>query len=300
MNIAFLSILLNLILLTVSSSPVANIFLFHFGSEVSEWINIWLYFVKYQQNIQYTVLTDKAVADFKYETLSQNIKIISTSIKEITERARLVLNMTESLLIPNPYKLCDYRILFGLIFKHELDIGCGNQPCEYWGWSDFDNIAGNVFDNSFFPQLSSTNQAVDVTSKEWLAYKKYDIIATNYGIPTNGPFSLLKNNYVTTHLYKLVANYISSLQSNKPAYADEVGLKHAILFQEKLRRLTIYTPPQDMTCKNHWLWYNGTLYDLRRVARIRCAYFHYGGGSGTFVIIIVVYHVCGDCVCVYL
>ena len=275
--IVFLLVLLNEVNCN-SNIVIANVFLFHFGMELSEWVDIWLYFVKYQHYIKYTIITDKLESDFKHESLPNNVKVLTTSLLNISEKARLILNMNEPLTISQPYKLCDYRILFGILFKNELDFGCNDNKCQYWGWSDFDSIVGNIFDTSFFPLLTSNTN--NMLAEYLQHYNKYDIIATNNIIPTNGPFALLKYNNMTIHLYKLVASYSSSLTIQKPALIDEIGMKHAIAFQEKIQRLKMYTPPQDMTCKNQWLWYNGTLYDLKRVTRPRCAYFHYGGGTG--------------------
>lgn len=66
----------------------------------------------------------------------ENVRFIDMSIDEIRKRASKECGFKCSL--SKPYKLCDYKPAYGLIFKDIL------APYDFWGYCDPDAIYGNI------------------------------------------------------------------------------------------------------------------------------------------------------------
>lgn len=54
----------------------------------------------------------------KYKTGGGNIKVFSSSLADIQQRAEQKLHISAKL--PTPYKLCDFRPIYGIIFEDYL------------------------------------------------------------------------------------------------------------------------------------------------------------------------------------
>lgn len=77
------------------------------------------------------------VSDIKYDNiLPLNVKIVDMSLMELEELIRKTVGIVPKQL--NPYKLCDYKIAYGLIFERWL------QNCDYWGHTDMDLVYGSL------------------------------------------------------------------------------------------------------------------------------------------------------------
>lgn len=79
----------------------------------------------------------KIYSDVQYEgTLPDNVAIVKTSLKAIKERTEQIVGF--DVCLSRPYKLCDYRPLFGEIFKKDL------AKYDFWGYCDLDIIIGDI------------------------------------------------------------------------------------------------------------------------------------------------------------
>lgn len=65
-----------------------------------------------------------------------NVSVIQCKLEDIKERVETKLGFTVSL--NAPYKLCDFRPAFGMIFEEEL------KDADFWGWGDVDLIYGDL------------------------------------------------------------------------------------------------------------------------------------------------------------
>jgi hypothetical protein len=99
--------------------------------------------------------------------------------------------------IDSPYKLCDFKPLFGKIFEDFL------MGFDFWGYSDVDMVYGNV---SRF-----------ITNK---LFKNYDIISTYHGY-LSGPFSLFRNCEAINTLHKNIYDIENILADPKHYGIDE-------------------------------------------------------------------------------
>ena len=115
-----------------------------------EWMNVWLKSCELNSNIDFMIVTD-----IKLGELPSNVTILNIGFNELKKHFSNVLGFEVSL--ETPYKLCDYKPVYGKAFQKELD------GYEFWGCCDIDLIWGNI--SKFI-----TNEILD----------KYDLIG-KYG-----------------------------------------------------------------------------------------------------------------------
>lgn len=86
------------------------------------------------KNTEYNwlILTD----DKEKYNYPSNVKVIYSTFDEIKERFKNKIGLEISL--PSPYKLCDFKPTYGLVFEEYI------QEYEYWGHCDCDVIFGNL------------------------------------------------------------------------------------------------------------------------------------------------------------
>lgn len=103
----------------------------YFG-KFNNYFKLWLKSCSLNDTIDFLIFTDIEYDGF----LPNNVKMIKMSLGEIERRAIDVLGF--NVRIRKPYKLCDFRPLYGLIFKDYL------AGYEYWGHNDMDMIYGDI------------------------------------------------------------------------------------------------------------------------------------------------------------
>ncbi|GHU66204.1 hypothetical protein FACS1894184_03620 [Clostridia bacterium] len=83
-------------------------------------------------DIDFLILSD---CDFRYISIPNNVTIKKMQFSEIQQ---LVFEKTSGGVLPNPYKLCDYRPAYGDIFSEYL------QGYDWYGWCDCDMALGSI------------------------------------------------------------------------------------------------------------------------------------------------------------
>ena len=73
-------------------------------------------------------------SDNDLDNLPLNVTNIKCELKDIKNKIEQTLGFTISL--NAPYKLCDFRPAFGMIFSEYL------MECDFWGWGDIDLVYG--------------------------------------------------------------------------------------------------------------------------------------------------------------
>lgn len=104
----------------------------YFG-ELKPEFYLWLNSCGYNKTIDFLFVTDQKILS---DICPPNVKIVRTTLKEIKDVADGIFNFDVEL--SNPYKLCDYKVAYGLIFQKEL-----NQY-DFWGYCDSDMVLGNI------------------------------------------------------------------------------------------------------------------------------------------------------------
>ena len=100
---------------------------------------------KRNQKIDFLIYTDQKVDQFAILN-ANNIEFVTLSFDELREKVQSKFDFKISL--EKPYKLCDYKVAYGLIFEEEL------RGYDYWGFCDTDVLLGDIYnfleEHSFF------------------------------------------------------------------------------------------------------------------------------------------------------
>ncbi len=122
-----------------------------------------------------------------------NVVIESFSLSEFNKMASTELGL--DIHIRNPYKICDLRPAFGVIFSKFL------KDADFWAYSDLDLVYGNI--DRFLSQEIFENHDIITSRKEYLA----------------GHFTLYRNDKIVNELYKLSPLYQEIFQDNSRHFA---------------------------------------------------------------------------------
>ena len=96
-----------------------------------DWMPYWLKSCQSNSDIDFLLVTD-----IKNIEVPNNVHVMNISLKELKSLAEKKLKMQISL--ERPYKVCDYRPAYGIIFSDYL------KEYDYWGHCDFDLIWGDI------------------------------------------------------------------------------------------------------------------------------------------------------------
>ena len=247
----------------------SNLFILHFGSEWSSVLRNFFYFAQYHEETMYTILTN-ATSFSPYELfVPPNVVLHEISINAIvkaTEAVYGIQNEEHKLTVSNPYKLCDYRPYFGIIFSDLL------KGYTHWGWCDLDLVLGNVLSPYFLP-IADVKRIMNA-----------DAFITSYEMTFlfNGPYSILRKSTKSIQLYLMIPNAVDKLRENTevPWGAEELGMSMIAKAQEKLNNYSLYHP-HEMACNDMIMWYRGStfMYKIGKRLFLECVYYHSGGGD---------------------
>lgn len=177
----------------------------YFGS-LPNYFQLWLDSAKYNEKFDFFIITDSVMDDF---SIPKNVHIIRMTFLEVKKRVAKVLPY--SFKLAEPYKLCDYRPLFGLVFQDVI------MKYKFWGHCDPDIIWGDL-------------------SK----YITPHVLASYDRIYTSGHLTIYRNN-ATINDSALVTPKHSLLNSkhvytsNYSAYFDEGSLLRELQAQAGMR-----------------------------------------------------------------
>lgn len=103
----------------------------YFG-KLPEFFNVWLMGCKENKTIDWFIFTDDR-REFDYPA---NVIVTYCSFEEI--RLRIQEKFSFKITLDRPYKLCDYRVAYGDIFRAEL------KEYDFWGYCDIDVLFGDI------------------------------------------------------------------------------------------------------------------------------------------------------------
>lgn len=83
-------------------------------------------------DVDFLLFTDNTLA-----APPANLRVIRTTLAEVEQWAKQNTGHPEAV-ISTPYKLCDYKPMYGQIFREYL------HGCDFWGHSDIDLLYGNL------------------------------------------------------------------------------------------------------------------------------------------------------------
>lgn len=104
----------------------------YFG-KFPNYFDLWLKSCSYNTSVNWLIYTDQNKSDYD---VPDNVRFIKTTLGEIKDRASRVMGFEVAL--DRPYKLCDFKPSYGLIFSEDI------SEYDYWGYGDVDLIYGNI------------------------------------------------------------------------------------------------------------------------------------------------------------
>lgn len=107
----------------------------YFG-EFPKFFPYFLMTARRNKNIDFEIFTDQPVEQFSLLN-ARNIHFNRVTFSDLKKKIQSKFNFEISL--DDPYKLCDYKPAYGLIFEDEL-IGY-----DYWGFCDTDILLGDIY-----------------------------------------------------------------------------------------------------------------------------------------------------------
>ena len=157
------------------------------------WLNHFLKTCRYNLTVDWLLYADCE----RPNNLPSNIRFVKAHLSDFNLLASQQLGMEIS--IDNPYKLCDLKPAYGVIFENFI------KNYDFWGHTDLDVLYGNI-------RKFITNDLL----------QKYDIISARKEYIA-GHFTLFKNIHVVNSLYAEADNFENIFLDKKLCFFDECG-----------------------------------------------------------------------------
>jgi len=127
----------------------------------------------------------------------KNVAFKQQSLLEISKQISKVHDL-ENYILPNGYKLCDWRPSYGLIFQDEI------KNYDYWAYGDLDVIYGEMYSyvkNKYIQEI------------DFISFRNEYL---------SGSLTIIKNNFYNNNLFLNIENYYQEIR--KPSYQalDEI------------------------------------------------------------------------------
>jgi hypothetical protein len=221
----------------------------HFG-KLPPAIELTLETCKFNPHVQWLFVSDQVPP----VSLSRNITFIRSSLEEFRKlvESKLGLNIP----LRNPYKICDFRPAFGIIFSDHI------TGFTYWGHCDADVIYGDVyrFLSPLFPN-------------------RFDIIST-LDFRLNGPLTLFRNSEKVNQIFRRHPEYVKFFKDPKNLYVfDEYLLTPIVKELASKNEIRIYFDSTGMQRHEFHsglhVWKNGKIIEV--LSGHEAMFFHYGG-----------------------
>ena len=167
------------------------------GELPAAYFAIFLQSCRYNAQVDFLILNDRAEAANKRWALPDNVRIEQLSLADFNARASAALGVAVN--VRGGYKLCDLRPMYGRIFAAEL------ADYQFWGHCDMDLVLGDLSAILTADLLHS----FDIISlrREWIS----------------GPFSLYRNAEYCNNLYLKTRDWQRVVMNNELFRFDETG-----------------------------------------------------------------------------
>jgi len=163
----------------------------YFG-KLPNYFQLFLNSCAYNNTFNFIIFTDQNINNYK---INKNIKFEKMNFDELQQLTCEKLNT--DILISSPYKLCDYRPMYGKIFSDYI------IDYDFWGYCDIDMIFGQI--DKFLPNS---------------IFEQYD------KIQINGHLCFYKNSSDMNSLYSKKSSktmyYVDIMKIKEPCFFDEI------------------------------------------------------------------------------
>ena len=239
----------------------------YFG-KLPNYISLWIKSVRLNSNIDFFLYTDDSIDTIE---LPDNLHVIKLTLPQMKNLADKALNM--SVCLDRPYKCCDFKPVYGLIFKDDI---CSY---DYWGHCDLDMIFGDL--SRFFNQYEINKYDRFLTLGHLSLFRNNDEVNNRY--KANGSFRDFNtvftnsNSYAFDEFNGITSIYLANRYSmfTKRIFAD-ISPNH-----KRFTLSTLYS--LDRTPRNYriqtFIWDNGKVFHIYYIGRTlyseEYAYIHF-------------------------
>lgn len=221
-------------------------FIVPFFGKLPSYFDTWLHSCRLNSTISFIIITD----DHSQYNYPNNVKVKYYLFSDIQKLIQA--NYSFPVSINNAYKLCDYKIAYGEIFKKEL------EGYDFWGFCDIDIIWGDI--RSFYTdELLAMYDKIGCQGHATIFRNKPEINAIYRGEGNDGRD--YKTIYQTEYVCATDVNFIRNRfdMAGKKQYVDTIyaGLllmKPGFFLQAMPKELDYQNRRQVFT------WDNGHLY----------------------------------------
>jgi len=211
-----------------------TIFICPYFGQLPEYINFTLKSMAYNKKYNWLILTDQTnILNYK----ADNITIIESNLQNIEQLINLTLK--QNLKIHKPYKLCDYKPLYGTIFSNYI------VDYDYWGFCDLDVIYGDI-DHFYRDILDTYNYDIITCAKNRIA----------------GCFCIIKNIPRINNIYQKIYNIYTMLANhNRVAVDDDPKKFYSVLINNQIRIYDQIILNPIIKLRFDTVWNKGKLYE---------------------------------------
>ena len=158
------------------------------------WFDAFLLSCKYNQDVDWLFFTDCKIPN----NYPSNVKFVKCSISFVSDLASKKLKFKVK--ITKPYKFCDLRPAYGLVFEDYL------ETYDFWGHCDIDIVFGNI--RKFITNDMLTRNDIITTRKENIS----------------GHFTLYKNSHEVKNIFRKLKDYELKINQQKNFAIDEKAM----------------------------------------------------------------------------
>lgn len=213
----------------------------YFG-KLPDYFNLWLKSCEMNNTIEFFVFTDQK----NIKEYPKNVNVNFTDLNSLKKQFENKLNMTISL--ENPFKICDFRPAFGIIFEDYLN------NYDFWGHCDIDQIFGDI--RKFLTSSILENYNRILYLGHLSLYRNIEKINSAYKLQG----SLFNYKKVFTHKQNYAFDEITGSKmifeyNNIPIYKEKIFAD----IDSKYKRLHLYKDYRDKEYQIFY-WENGKIY----------------------------------------
>ena len=108
------------------------VFIIPYFGKFPKSFQVFLDSCRYNQEVNWLIFTDDT-SEYRYPS---NVQVVPMTFEHLLDRIKSKFDF--SVLLPRPYKLCDYKPTYGYLFEEYI------QQYDYWGHCDIDMVFGDI------------------------------------------------------------------------------------------------------------------------------------------------------------
>ena len=222
-----------------------------------QYLPIFLQCARYNPDVRFTLITNLDEHHPSWNEMLGNTTKPSNVILApytfemiVAEIQKNKLGLGMDLKVKSPYKLIDFKPMYGVLFRKEL-IGFS-----HWGWFDLDIYVGNI----------KATYECGYANEDFVSYDQ---------VRVHGPLMILRNTDLVNNFYLNMLSYPATMtffQGKKAILFDEVYMPYLI----KKNSSVAVKHLQGHNCDSYvWMWYKGNMHNVVGP----CVIHHFGGGG---------------------